>query len=183
MRATTWPASTVAPSRTVISTILPSLLEEMSTVSPSMRPLTKSLPSDSALFVIREHPVKASSKSILGIIHLRFMNSPFALLAVRFLGRARRSRQIGARQPECIHRPYPSIIGPRDAVLSIHHFRVVRRSLGKALTRQLHLLAGQLDVGGAGFDLLTRPLYPGDGRKHIGLDLRAELICARLRLV
>src|SRR5262249_22511844 len=139
MRAMICPASTAAPSRTVSSTILPSRLEEMSTVSPSMRPLTKRVPF-SALLVVLAHPPRTRGMTITSKIHFRFIAPSLALLAVGFLSESGGARQVGPSQPQGVHGSHTRIIGFRNAVLRVHDFGVVGHTLGKSLACQFHFL-------------------------------------------
>src|SRR5262245_56655986 len=105
----------------------PAIFDEISTVSPSMRPLTKSVPSGSAL---RLHPDR-TSRTVPTIIQVRLIGSSMALLAVGFLGRSHSPRQVRARQPKQIPGPNLRVIGLCKPVLRVHHFGVVGYALRK----------------------------------------------------
>src|ERR1700741_1593835 len=153
MRATTWPASTVSPSRTMISTIFPSLFEEMSTVSPSIRPLTKS-EFGSAFFSDRLHPVSSKGQTMARQIHFPFTAPSLPLLAVSLLSGSHGAGQIRASQTQRVHGSYPRVIGLVDAILRVDYFRIVGYALSESLTRQFHFFARQLHVSSAGFHFL-----------------------------
>src|SRR6476646_1500814 len=158
---------------------LPSRLDETSTVSPSMRPLTKRL-SFSALFVVLAQPANISGRTIASTVHFRFIASSLPLLAVGLFGLTNSSSQVGACQPERVHRSYACIISFGNAVLCVHHLRVVGYALGKSLSRQLHFFPRELYVCGAGFHFLACPFHSGNRVQHVRLDLCAQFVLVRL---
>src|SRR5437867_4047661 len=100
----------------------------MSTVSPSMRPLTKSVPSESAR--VPRQPVKPS-KMIASNIQVLFIRSSPCLLAISTLGAADRTREIGAGESQRVHGSYARIIGFRQPVLRIDDLGIVCDALKK----------------------------------------------------
>src|SRR6516162_916204 len=132
--AMTWPASTESPSRTVRFTTRPWILDEISTESPSMRPLTKRAFSGVAL---RLHPAR-SDTMIPTSVQVRFIDSS---LAIGLLCGPDGPRQIGARQPEVEMGAYVRIVGLRQPVLRVHHFGVVRYALSEPRAREIDFLA------------------------------------------
>src|SRR3974377_1524733 len=144
--AITWPASTESPSRTVRFTPRPWILDEISTESPSMRPLTKRAFSGVAF---RLHPARRDTITATST-QVRFIRSS---LVIGLLGGPDRARQVRGRQSEVEMGAYVGIVGLREPVLRVYHFGVVRYALSEPRTREVDFLARQSYIVDAGFAL------------------------------
>src|SRR4029453_2998853 len=108
----------------------------MSTVSPSIRPLTKSLPSV-ALALVRQHPHRPS-KVITSSIQVCFIKFSPCLPAIGLLCNAVRTPQVRASQAKGVESTYARVSGFRKPILCIHDFSVVRNTLSEPDTGQFH---------------------------------------------
>src|SRR5947209_5262121 len=172
--ATTWPAFTESPSRAFRSTMRPAILEEISTVSPSIRPLTKTVPAGS---LSRLHPDRTSRAKAVST-RVCFISSS---LVISLLGRTGSPRQIRTCQPEGILGANARLGGSLEPVLRVHNFGIVGYALRKTRARKIHFLPRQLHIPDAGFQLHQGPLHTGDRGLHVRFDLRSICFQSRLR--
>src|SRR5262249_16678075 len=111
--------------------------DEMSTVSPSIRPLTKRVPSE---FALVRHALRLN-KLIASSIDIDFIKRSSCLLMIGALGAPYCSRQVRTRQSECVQSADARVIGSGQPVLCIDYFGVIGHALQKSRARQFHFLA------------------------------------------